>query len=351
MIASTSNEIVSAELKQMYAYIDQYKDTPDEFKFDLDDIWRHLGYKRKEYAAKQTEKLTENTHFVRFGPTRSGGRGGQNRKVYMLSSIGLEKLATACGTAVGAKIRDYLISLRHAVRDGDLGVAGQALRNFNTINNTDAVIGNMAGDEKVHVAVRPSINYVTKKRGFNEEADLLQRAAKVAKLKNDLKIINQESAVQEMNFVNLMLKETNNIRVQTHLNSVKMNALISYNSDPLLMIESKEHSNERWHTIVTLASILNIRLKPGESQTIGLRVARTVREQFPNVMQQADVMQRFEDGISFSDAGKAVMCWHYRGEGANIAKRIITEMTTTNEITYNERLVRRIDSFFKPINH
>ena len=126
-ISTTTNiqEVAMApELKEMYAYIDAHKDDPNSFKFDLDQIWRHLGYSRVDHAVRALKKLSKNIHFVcshpwggrgsKFGskisedepPKKKAKHGGHNRKVYMLSATGLEKLATACGTEVGKKIRD-----------------------------------------------------------------------------------------------------------------------------------------------------------------------------------------------------------------------------------------------------
>jgi hypothetical protein len=74
----------------------------------------------------------------------------------MLTLDGLEKLCTACGTGVGKQIRDYLVRLRHGVRDGDLSLAAQTIRNHDSINGVDTIMGHRVGSDQVYVAQRQS---------------------------------------------------------------------------------------------------------------------------------------------------------------------------------------------------
>jgi len=108
--------VLSPELKEMYAYIDEHKDDAQSFKFDLDDIWHYLGYTFRHNAVRALKKLSKNVHFVCLSnnsggdpPQKKAKRGGHNRKVYMLSALGLKKLFLNCGTVAALKYRDYLI--------------------------------------------------------------------------------------------------------------------------------------------------------------------------------------------------------------------------------------------------
>lgn len=187
MLATTTSSslAMAPELKSLYQVIDEAKDSPNEFKFDLDTIWRPLGYARKDHGVRAVKKLAEGEDF-RSSPSvgRLGsksrskrGRGGHNKKTYLLSSNGLEKLATACGTEIGHQVRKYLISLRHAARDGDLKLAEEVVANRSRIANTDVLVGaaNVASDvqttrvaERVSVTscqtLGPSQNFLLQKR-------------------------------------------------------------------------------------------------------------------------------------------------------------------------------------------
>ena len=369
--------VLSPELKEMYAYIDEHKDDAQSFKFDLDDIWRHLGYKKKERAAYQVEKLSKNVHFVccRGGGSKSGSNnsgdepppkkakwGGHNRKVYMLSALGLEKLATACGTEVGKQIRAYLVQLRHAVRDGNLNVAAETVRNYNEANNTDTVMAHRVGDQDVVVRVRPSQSHLEKKQKILEENEIILLDHEQFKIKSKIQREREQGEMdrvdRQSSYLARLLSECGetNVPLKQHLESMRVNVIMSYDAmlppTQRLTIESSqpEPITSKWKSLSDLIFLENVKVKRGHAGLVGRKAAKAVREAFPDEKDRNSVMQYKQDGVRFADNGKAVYVWFYKGDAHAIVRGVIQEHGASEDASSTSqgqgRTIGLISSFF-----
>ena len=82
---------------------------PMSFKFDLDQIWRHLGYSFRSNAVRALKKLSINIDYQKKIAKKTAKHGGHNKKVYMLNALGFKKLLAACGTEAAHKFHAYLV--------------------------------------------------------------------------------------------------------------------------------------------------------------------------------------------------------------------------------------------------
>ena len=81
----------------------------DHIMYDLDDVWKVLGYSAKSGAVRAVRKLPKE-HWVTHKAPRPTGRGGYNKIKYLVDKAGLYLMLAKTNSVMADRFREYLLA-------------------------------------------------------------------------------------------------------------------------------------------------------------------------------------------------------------------------------------------------
>lgn len=199
----------------LIAKFETWTDSEDEFPVDFDEIWRHIGYSRKDAAKRTLEhQLVENADYISTKLRINGQRGRPTEKI-RLSQSGFEQFCMQAPTEQGRRVRAIYIdiknrhlALRAAIVRGDVelraNVSADDCEGYVDARNLERARSLETYQEQMGALKQnPSINNFAARIHTNTCVSRAALGMLPSALKRELGVSNTESACNYMDTAQL----------------------------------------------------------------------------------------------------------------------------------------------------